>query len=51
MTYQQHILEALEMICCQWDTSSDIDLAYLIDDQAHLLSGGDFSESIEECFQ
>jgi hypothetical protein len=51
MTQQQHILEALEMICCRFDSPEDMDLSHIIDDQSHLLSGGECSESFEECHQ
>ena len=37
MNHQQHILEALEMICCKFDSLEDVDLTHLIDDQSHLL--------------
>jgi len=49
MTQQEHILEALEMICCKFDSLEEIDLSHLINDQSHLIAGGINTESFEEC--
>jgi hypothetical protein len=50
MNHQQHILEALEMICCKFDSLEDVDLTHLIDDQSHLLAGGLSNEAFEKTY-
>jgi len=50
MNHQQHILEALEMICCRFDSLDDVDLTHLIEDQSHLLSGGLPTDIYEETY-
>jgi hypothetical protein len=50
MNHQQHLFEALELICCKFDSLEDVDLTHLIDDQSHLLAGGLSNEAFEKTY-